>query len=814
VSDITRPLAGTRVVEVAEGIAGGYCGKLLVDLGAEVVKVEAPTGDPLRQRPGVDGSFEPRGSGGLFRYLHEGKRSIALDLASETDAATFDALVAGADVVVGTVPSRVCPWDAEWRARVRKSNPLGRLVLISAYGIDGPSAGRPASDLTLQARVGSLDFRRSYTGRPTAAGGELSAWAGGTWAAIAAVLPVGREGDEIDVSLLEAAAHTLDQFSAVERSFRRGTSPQPNWPVMPSPVQTTDGWVNFHVATPQQWAAFAAMVGAEDALRDPILATLSGRIANRDRMLPVQEATAAWACTQTVQEVLNEAAARRIPAAPLATGETVTAIDHIVARGIYRPSADGETVQPRSPFLFDGERCGSPGRPPSLDEHRQELGHGWPDAPCRASSVPGNGVLPPEERLGGLRVLEFGSFWAGPVMTAVLGALGAEVVKVESVQRMDLMRLVSVAPTSEPQWFERSPMFANLNLNKRGITLNLGDPRGRELATKLVQWADVVVDSFSPRVLEGHGFDRESVLAMNPCAIFVRQPAFGLTGPWRDRGAFAPSLESVSGLTWVTGYADEPPRNPYGPCDPFTGFHALVALLAELDRRARHSDRRPVHLEVSMLEVALNIAAEAIIEYGRTGLVMARDGNRSPHVAPQGLYRCGDGRDVAMTVPDDETWERLKVALAQPAWMDDGGLSRVAGRRARHDDIDNHVATWCAEGDAEDIARRLREVGVPAEIVVPLWGSAEDPQLHHRGFFEVVDHPVVGAHEYLGLPMSFPRLGKRRWFRTAAPMLGQHNADVLGELLGLGADELEELERLAVVGDHPMGFDLKKPGGG
>jgi crotonobetainyl-CoA:carnitine CoA-transferase CaiB-like acyl-CoA transferase len=135
--------------------------------------------------------------------------------------------------------------------------------------------------------------------------------------------------------------------------------------------------------------------------------------------------------------------------------------------------------------------------------------------------------------------------------------------------------------------------------------------------------------------------------------------------------------------------------------------------------------------------------------------------------------------------------------------MDDEGLCRVAGRRALHDDIDNHLGTWCAERDAEDVARRLRDFGVPAEVVVPLWGAAEDPQLHQRGFFEVIEHPVLGAHEYLGLPISFPGLGKRGWFRTAAPTLGQHNADVLGELLGLGADELKELERLAVVGDRP-----------
>jgi len=382
--------------------------------------------------------------------------------------------------------------------------------------------------------------------------------------------------------------------------------------------------------------------------------------------------------------------------------------------------------------------------------------------------------------------------------------MGADVIKVESIQRPDGMRFQSVRPPTDDGWWEWGALYQTVNLGKRGITLDLGRPAGVELAKRLIDGADAVVENFSPRVMDNLGLDYTELAACNPRLVMVRMPAFGLDGPWRDRVGFAQTMEQLTGMAWLTGFADGPPVLPRGPCDPLAGLHAVVALLVALEHRNRTG--RGQLVESTMVEAALNAAAEPILEYGAHGARLVRDGNRGPVGAPQNLYACrGEDRWLALAVTSDAQWQALRALMGDPSWARDAALATATGRRAEHDGIDRAIGAWCATRDADVLAEELVARGIPAAPVVPASRLPRNPQLVARGFFETVAHPVVGSHEHPALPI---RLGgeQRRWYARSAPTLGQHTEEVLRDLLGLDGRELERLRADGVIGTRPLGL--------
>src|SRR5262249_53923554 len=351
-----------------------------------------------------------------------------------------------------------------------------------------------------------------------------------------------------------------------------------------------------------------------------------------------------------------------------------------------------------------------------------------------------------------------------------------------SARRPDGTRLIAGIPVSENLWWEKSPIFAALNTNKKGLTLDLQSPRGQELLRKLIATCDVIVENFTPRVLDQIGLDFAAVQGVRPDAVMLRMPGFGLDGPWRDNPAFAYAIESASGLSWLTGYPDRPPYEPYSIGDPNAGVHALNALLLALEHRRRTG--QGVLVEAAMVDAALSISAEQIIEYTAYGAVLQRAGNRGPTAAPQNLYRSADidefgRRDswVAIAVETDEQWESLRGALGSPSWASDPALSTAAGRRAQHELIDERLATWCRRRGGDEIVATLWDAGVPVATVMQPHRQTELDQLTFRGFFEEVEHPVNGRARLSTVPMRFSG-GPGMFHTTPAPTLGQHNHEL------------------------------------
>ena len=316
----------------------------------------------------------------------------------------------------------------------------------------------------------------------------------------------------------------------------------------------------------------------------------------------------------------------------------------------------------------------------------------------------------------------------------------------------------------------------------------------------------MIAENFTPRVLDQAGLDFAAVQSIKPDAILLRMPGFGLDGPWRDNPAFAYVIESAAGVSWMTGYPDRPPYEPYSIGDPNAGMHALNGVLLALEHRRRTG--QGVLVEAAMVDAALSISAEQVIEYTAYGALLQRAGNRGPTAAPQNLYRTADidefGRLdswVAIAVTTDDQWERLRAALGSPSWAADPKLSSVAGRRANEDLIDERLAAWCEHRSAKDVVDTLWDAGVPVAKVMQPHRQTELDQLTFRGFFEEVDHPVNGRAKLSTVPMRFSA-GPGRFHRNPAPTLGQHNEELLAEL-GLTPAEIADLEADGVIGRSP-----------
>jgi crotonobetainyl-CoA:carnitine CoA-transferase CaiB-like acyl-CoA transferase len=407
--------------------------------------------------------------------------------------------------------------------------------------------------------------------------------------------------------------------------------------------------------------------------------------------------------------------------------------------------------------------------------------------------------------LEGLRIADFTQAWAGPYLTQQLGILGADVIRVESAGRLDTMRL-SVGSRDLPSWWE-SPAFGAANTNKRSLTLDMNQSEGRELAKRLCAISDVVVDNFTPRIMESWGLDYDSLSRLNPAIIQVRMPGFGLSGPWRDRTGWAMTAEQVSGLAWLTGYPDQVPQVPSGQCDPVGGGHGLIALFLALEHRRRTGEGMLV--EVPLVGGALSFTAAQVVEYSAYGALVARQGNRSFDAAPQGLYLTADllpdGRQdrwIALSVETDAQWESLVQAIGSPAWAKEPTLATRRGRGDAHDLIDAELAAWCVGRYADDMVETLWAAGVPTAKVILQQELDTIPQLQARGWWSAVSHPVRGSEIHNGSPVHLSN-GPYDLHRRRAPLLGEHNREILTGLLGVTDADCLRLEQEGVIGTTP-----------
>jgi crotonobetainyl-CoA:carnitine CoA-transferase CaiB-like acyl-CoA transferase len=414
--------------------------------------------------------------------------------------------------------------------------------------------------------------------------------------------------------------------------------------------------------------------------------------------------------------------------------------------------------------------------------------------------------------LNGVRILDLTMVFAGPVATKILAELGAEVIKIESMQRADVFTRANVYPENNPgndPW-NRGCLFHSLNAGKRGISLNLGTETGRDIFKKLVKKSDALIENFSPRVMENWGLNYEQIKKVNPRIIMVSISGLGHYGPLRDYYMYVPGMEGMSGMTYNTGHPDEPPLLSgcaYG--DWVAGANAAMALITALFHQKITG--RGQYVDVSGREAAVCHIGDIVMDYVINGRDRKRSGNKHLQYAPYGCYRCrGDDDWVAICIETESQWKRLVQAVGKPKLVENKVFATMQRRLDNQSELDAIIEEWTVRRDKFEVMETLQKLRIPAGAVLNMKEVNLNPHLKNRGFFQLVDHGEgIGRRPIPSqIPASFHGFGKSVLKR--APRFGEDTEHVLGTLLGMSRQDLARLEEEKVIAKTPA-FPPGKP---
>jgi crotonobetainyl-CoA:carnitine CoA-transferase CaiB-like acyl-CoA transferase len=801
-------LSGIRVLDLTDEI-GQLAGRILADLGAEVLKIEPPGGDPLRLRgPFVGGEPHPDcGVTWIARNL--GKRSLVLDLERASDAERLRALAREADVLIESFAPGTLDALGVGYAALHGINPRLVFCSITTYGQTGPKSRLRGSDLTALAASGNLFMTGDADRAPVRCSMPVTHYHGGAEAAtgiLSALWDRARSGNgqHVDVSLQELMvmpnmSHPAQAWVQGYRGERSGnfnrvgeTTQQEIWPCK-------DGYVSFALrGGPARIPGLIAMVQYMDehGMAPPVLKDRDWSKYNHNTLTQAEVDAiaapfAAFFKTKTMQELYDAACTRRLMLAPANTESEVLGSKQLAAREYFARITPTDVGQPL-PFpsrfaAFPLARLGT--RAPSIDN----AANGFATSPPADHAAPrtddrNKGIF------AGLKVLEFGAGAAAPLATRYFADQGATVVKIESRQRPDFLRTLRDDGSGK---LDASLFFACLNPNKLSAGLNMKQPRAIGLAKQLIGWADVVIENFAPGVMQKWGLDYEAVKNEFPAVIMISTCLWGQTGPERAYPGFGGQGSALAGFNYLTGWPDREPLGPFGTItDSISPRFGAVAITAALLHRARTG--RGVYIDLSQVETGIYGLTEWLLASAATGKSFGRIGNRSPHAAPHGVFPCaGTERWIAIAVHSDDDWEGLVRAMGSPSWAGAAELASLEGRQRHIDDLERHLAEWTSQREAEALAAELQAAGLDAALVEDMQDLLHDPQLAHRQHFRELSHAVVGRHvvEANGIRFSASPMQ----FNRPAPLLAADSEEAYCRLLGIAKNEFDELVAAGVV---------------
>ena len=771
---------------------GELCGRLLSDLGAEVVKAEPPSGSPSRRLPPLDGDHSL-----FFTMRNCGKLSAVVDLDAPDGPERLHELLASADVAIDSAEpgARAAAGHEHLEAEALAArHPNLVVVSITAYGRTGPYAGRDVCGSVIDATSGMCWKAGVPEREPLLPPGNLSGDVAsliGAFAAVCALLQrtAGRPGQLIDVSANEAAAQITDwSMPNMSRTIASGREPNevragtgPFYPL----VATKDGWVRLVVLSPRQWHAIRAWLGEPDYLQDPEYDSFISRLMIADAVLnPLYEELFS---TMTAEEVSTEAQRRGIVATPVLTPAAVVANRHFDQRGAFDRvplSVGGVMSLPSGWFEIDGARVGPTGRPPHLGEHTDEVFAPLASPPPVSAPAPAPAPAPP---LAGVRVADFGHGGVGVEAGRMLAEYGADVIKVESRSYPDFVRVILGS--------EMSPSFASSSRSKRSLGVNAKTDRGRQVLYDLVRSADVVIENSSTGTMDDLGLGWSRLSEVNPDLVMVSSQLMGSHGEWSRWLGYGPNSQVTGGLTHLWSYEDF--DRPAGAQSIFPDHWAgrmcaLVAVAGLLGRR-RGVMAGGCHAEVCQAEQVVGVLGDLLaMESLRPGSVKPR-GNRRDRGVPWGLFRCaGPDQWAAVCCRSDDEWRQLAALMGFEA----DGLDTEAARREREDEVEAAVSAWTAGLDKSAVTEACLAAGVPAG---PMLTSAEqllDPHLAARGYLVELDQPPIGPMTLEGA--AFRATGMAGPDIRPAPGLGQHTREIAADL-GLHPTEIEDLIAQSVL---------------
>ena len=413
--------------------------------------------------------------------------------------------------------------------------------------------------------------------------------------------------------------------------------------------------------------------------------------------------------------------------------------------------------------------------------------------------------------LAHLRATVLTQAWAGAYATRLLADMGAEVIQIEALNRIDPWRggypprLSGTYPDGVPgdRPYDRNAAYNSVNTGKRGITLDLNYPEARDALLELVSISDVFAENFSARVLPNLGLEYPALREVNPSIVLIRMPAYGCTGPYANYMGNGGSIEPMSGITSLLGYPGGPPINSgVMHTDPFAGMMATSAIMIALHHRARTGQGQEIDL--SQQETSIGLIADRIMEFSMNGFTgnLDRRGNRSDRMAPHNNYRCtGDDSWVAISVRSDDEWSRMCAAMGVPDLARDPRFLDLDARLENIEELDRIVSEWTRDKDAYEITHVLQSRGIPSAPVLKATELADNPQLRERGFIQSIDHPETGTQKYAGVAWKLS--GTPGKLGGPSPRLGQHSVEVLRDYLGTPAESIDQMVSNGITGDTP-----------
>ncbi len=748
VDEAYGPLHGVHVLDLTTRRAE-LAGRSLAELGAVVLKIEPPGGCDSRTVPPFD---EHHGPGGISLYwaaVGMGKLSVTLDITSLEGREQLRRLASRFDVLIESFDPGYMDSLGLGYGNLHAINPRLVYMSVTPYGQTGPKANWPATELTIEAACGRMALQGDRDRPPLPIGYPQAAFHSGAQAACDIIIALNERevsglGQRLDLSMQEAMIWTL--MDATGYPPNTGGDPvgggddRAHAPVLQRSIPCADGYMNGRagdvVLTPYSKAHLMELAVAQDV-----------------RLAPVN----------TTEDLLNSP--------QFAAREYWQLVDGFIHPGVgARLSRTPAQLRPA---------------PRTPGQHQAMLeGFLAEPVPTRITATAG-------ARTGlafqDLRIADFSWVAVGPLTAKAFADHGATVVRVESGTRLDVLRGLGAFKDNIPD-VNRSQWFANMNTSKLGLSLNLGTPEGRAIAKRLIDWADVVVESFTPGTMARWGFDYETLKEERPDLIMLSTCLLGQTGPWASYGGFGGHGAALAGLHYITGWPDRPPAGPSGPyTDVIAPRYTVAALAAAVLERRRSGLGQ--HIDVSQVEAAVHFIEPLVLDQSVNGHLAMPAGHDSLTACPHGVYQAaGIERYIAIAVETSAQWQALRALLqrGQFATVDDS----LEGRLKAREEIDACLREWIRPQDPWALEKTLIAAGVPCSVVERPTDLYRDPQLRERGFFVGLNHAEMGPTPYDGFATRFS--ARREMLRGPGPVLGQHTGFVLNSFLGMTPAEIEE----------------------
>jgi crotonobetainyl-CoA:carnitine CoA-transferase CaiB-like acyl-CoA transferase len=845
-------LSGIRVVEIGD-VQGEYCGVILAGLGAEVVRVEAPRGASTRTLGPFAGD-EPHPERSLhFWAYNRGKKSVVLDLDTDAGRERLCSLLSAADVLLDSTPKGYLdglglPADA-----VTERFPELVAARITPFGDEGPWAEYTGSDLVHLALGGPLlncgyDPRPdgSYDLPPMAPQVQQSFHIAGEQVAFGIVAALfyrcrSGKGQRLTCAVHEAVAKCTETdlmgWVVQRQPFYRQTGRHagPAVGLTTTLVHTKDGrWLNV------------LSIGARDRnLLRPFLERYGMADQVPDEELPEETGTrgipgttkGSSANVEIIQRLVRRFTFDELPwqemqeaglvCSPVRKPHENVLDPHWQARGTFaqieHPELGRAFPYPVSKWIATGSAWHAGRRAPLTGEDTQQVLSTWTakTAPAAVASVraPSSEPLSVHKKpfaLSGVKIFDFSWFLASAGGTRSLAALGADIIKVEWKANPDTRgggfpeggretRRTATAPLPAPTTGPMGAQFNNKNPGKRGISLNVRHPKGREMAEEFIRRSDIVAEGFSPGVFNRWGFSWERLQELNPEIIYAQQSGMGGHGKYGRFRAIGPIAAALASLTEMGGLPEPalPSGWGYSYLDWLGAYSFTLAIVSALYQRevTGHGQR----IDASQTEVGILTTAVPILDWAVNGRAWQRNGNRSAYrnAAPEGVYPCaGEDRWVAITCATDAHWASLAGIAGHPEWPRDPRFATLARRIEHHDEIDRLIASWTSGTDRYAAMEALQRGGVPAGAAQTAEDRCDnDPQLAHLKWLTEVPNPSIGTWPIAEVPFDLsetpPHAGG--WIDKGAPVYGEHNYEVYAEVLGLSGAEVDALAAEGVI---------------